>query len=157
MSALLTCYFSVMRYVPDVVRDESMNIGVVLFEPQSHSLFVCPLTRLSQVRKFDPHVDRGWLKEYLTTFQRVCRQVSGKPPTAVGDMGDWTTAVNPLHTLHQQSANVIQFTAPRTVLTENPQAEVKSLYVRYVDPRTAPRKGHAGQAKVCVDTSLFLG
>ncbi len=140
MSELLTCYFSVMRYVPDVVRDESINVGVVLFEPKAHLLLVCPLTGLSHVQRFDPNADRGWFKEYLATFQRVCGQVSGKPPAAAGDMGDWTTAVDPLHTLHQQSANVIQFTAPRTVLTEDPQAEVKSLYVRYVDPRKAPRR-----------------
>jgi hypothetical protein len=140
MSELLTCYFSVMRYVPDVVRDESINVGVVLFEPKAHTLLVCPLTGLSHVQRFDPNADRGWLKEYLTTFQRVCGQVSGKPPAAPGNMDDWTTAVNPLHTLHQQSANVVQFTAPRTVLTEDPQTEVKLLYGRYVAPRKAPRK-----------------
>ena len=140
MSEPLTCYFSVMRYVPDVVRDESINVGVVLFEPKVRLLFMRPLTGLSHVQKFDPNTDREWLKEYLTTFQRVCGRVSGKPPAAAGNMGDWTTAVDPLQTLHQQSANVIQFTAPRTVLTEDPQAEVESLYMRYVEPRKAPRK-----------------
>jgi hypothetical protein len=142
MSELLTCYFSVMRYVPDVVRDESINVGVVLFEPKAHLLFMRPLTGLSHVQKFDPNTDREWLKEYLATFQRVCGRVSGKLPAAAGNVGDWTTAGDPLQTLHQQSANVIQFTAPRTVLTENPQAEVESLYVRYVEPRKAPKKDY---------------
>jgi len=140
MSELLTCFFSVMRYVPDVVRDESINIGVVLFEPKARLLLVHLCTGLSHVQRFDPNANRRWLKEYLATFQRVCGQVSGKPPDAMGAAGDWPTAVDPLHALHQQSANVIQFTAPRTVLTEDPEAEVHGLYLRYVHPRKAPKR-----------------
>src|SRR6266699_273604 len=50
MSEPLTCYFSVMRYVSDVVRDESINVGVVLFEPKVRLLFMRPLTGLSHVQ-----------------------------------------------------------------------------------------------------------
>jgi len=92
------------------------------------------------VQRFDPNADWAWLKEYLATFQKACERVSGKPPAAAGSMGDWTTASDPLQTLHHQSANVIQFTAPRTVLTQSPQAELELLYVRYVHPRRAPKR-----------------
>jgi hypothetical protein len=140
MSERLTCYFSVMRYVPDTVGDESINVGVVLFEPKSRLLLARPLTTFKHVQKFDPNANVRWLKEELASFPKECAKVSGKPPAARGSMGDWTTATDPLLTLHQQFCNSIQFAAPRTVLTDDPQAEIEQLYFRYVYPRKAPKK-----------------
>lgn len=138
MRDMLTCYYSVMRYVPDTVRDESINIGVMIFEPTQRLLFVRTLDDLEHVRNFDFQANVKWLKTYLSSLQRCCEAATGRPVAA--GASDPLFAADPLDALHRASANLIQFTAPRTVLTRDPKAEVEALYTRYVLPRKRQRR-----------------
>ena len=46
----IPCAYQVVRYIPNLVRDEWVNIGVVLFDPASGQL----LRRLLEEHRFRP-------------------------------------------------------------------------------------------------------
>ena len=123
MRERLQCEFSLIRYVPDVVKGEFANIGVVLREAGSDA--VVRFTRdWSRVRCMDAEADIALLESLETEIQERLR--SG---------AEWKPV---LGVLEDTLSNSIQMTEMRGTLAESLPAEMELLLRMHVEPLKAP-------------------
>jgi hypothetical protein len=127
------CEFSLIRYVPDPVKNEFVNIGVVLreqaasSEPQAPGRMELRFTRdWTRVRCVDPQADVAMLEALEAEVRK---------------------AVSPelLRLLGDSLSNVVQITEPKACLAETFQTQLEQLMGLYVEakkqPRVQPRTG----------------
>ena len=125
MSARMQCEFSLIRYVPDVVKGEFANIGVLLREAGRDGTAAVKFTRdWSRVRCIDPDADIALLESLESEVARrlqlgVQMQVNAKPV---------------LETLEDTLSNSVQLTEMRGTLAESFPAEMEQLLRMYVEP-----------------------
>jgi hypothetical protein len=140
MSTNLQCEFSLIRYVPDVVKGEFANIGVVLREAGGGSAEVKFTRDWSRVRCIDPQADTEMLEALES---EIAARLAGGVDVKIN-----TKPV--LETLEDSLSNTVQLTAMRGALAENLAAEMEQLMRMYVEPlRVAPeRKRQSGRAAI---------
>lgn len=138
MTHHLQCEFLLIRYVPDPVKDEFVNIGVVLRDVSRPDVTCPDVTRpdiarpdtqvrftrdWARVRCIDPDADIAMLEAMETEMRQQLLQ-SG-PET------------NPLlKTIEDSFSHQLQMTGPKACLAENMTAEMDQLMRLYVEPRT---------------------
>ncbi len=122
MKERLPCEFFLIRYVPDVVKGEFTNIGVLLREAGRHDGAVVRFTRdWSRVHCMDADADIGLLEGLEAEIAaRVRMEASDlKPVMAV---------------LEDTLSNSLQITPARACLAESVPAELEQLMKMYVEP-----------------------
>lgn len=122
------CRFFLLRYAPNAVRDEFVNIGLVLVAPQAP-----PELRFSKdwsrVRALDPQADT----ELLDAFRKEITAESGSDETRERVLGR----------IEDSFSNVLQISEYKACLTAAPQKEADELARIYLD---APRR-HGSREK----------
>jgi hypothetical protein len=134
MANLKQLDFYVLRYVPYVVREEFVNIGVLLFEPQPDGFGFADVRMTSDWRRatcFDQHIDIEVLQA-LEADIRLRLQHSQ-------DVG------SVLHKLEDSFANGVQISPRKTCLAAEPILELEKLSSIYLkapemEPAAAPTK-----------------
>lgn len=131
MKQRLQCEFSVIRYVPDVVKGEFANIGVVLREPGQRAMV--QFTRdWSRVKCLDADADIELLESLENEIAERLRSETAE-------------TVKPIVKLLEDSlSNSLQMTELRATLAENLPAQMEQLLRMYVEPLKAP----AGKRRV---------
>jgi hypothetical protein len=137
----LQCEFSLIRYVPDVVKGEFANIGVVLREAGREESATVKFTRdWSRVRCIDPDADIELLESLeseiaVRLMAGVELRVNAKPM---------------LETLEDSLSNSVQLTDMRGTLAESLPAEMEQLLRMYVEPLKLPstRKKASGRGAI---------
>jgi hypothetical protein len=134
------CEFSLIRYVPDVVKGEFANIGVVLREAGREAAAVRFTRDWSRVRCLDPGVDVELLESLEAEIAERLRvgvdvRVNAKPMLA---------------TLEDTLSNSVQVTEMRGTLAESLPAEMEQLMRLYVEPMKVPqvRRKTSGRAAI---------
>lgn len=124
MRERLPCEFFLIRYVPDVVKGEFANIGVLLREAGNGERAVVRFTRdWSRVRCLDADADIGLLEALESEIAaRLQTAVSARDPKTV------------LEVLEDTLSNSVQMTEARASLAENFSAELDQLMKMYVEP-----------------------
>lgn len=114
--------FHLVRYVPDPVRNEFVNIGVVLREPGQGGAAVRFTRDWARVRCADPDADVEMLEALEAEMGRrlVEQEETGKPLIQV---------------IEDSFSNLIQVTEAKGCLAENMAAELEQLMRLYVEPR----------------------
>jgi hypothetical protein len=136
----LQCEFSLVRYVPDVVKGEFANIGVLLREAGSANAEVKFTRDWGRVRCLDPNADTEMLESLEAEI--AARLASGV------DVKQNAKPV--LETLEDSLSNTVQLTAMRGTLAENIPAEMEQLMRMYVEPLrvASERKKQSGRAAI---------
>lgn len=138
MSERIPCEFSLIRYVPDVVKDEFTNIGVILREARSETsqdpeagrkaVTQVRFTRdWRRVRCIDPNADTELLESLEEEIASLLiSEATGPAPQ------------KPLiFLLSDTLSNSIQITEPRACLAESFALELEQLMRLYIDPLRA--------------------
>ena len=113
------CEFYLLRYVPNIVRGEFVNIGVLLYDPAEGRLLPPRLLENHRrVRRLHPWADL----DVLTALEKQIE-------TEAAAQSDHLAAY--LERL-QQFSNALEFTEGKAVLTTDPEAELDRLYETYV-------------------------
>ena len=152
MPPRIPCEFSLIRYVPDVVKGEFTNIGVLLraaaenagsdVSARGHvgarSHVVVRFTRdWSRVRCMDPDAD-------LALLESLEAEIAAR----IADPASMTKPI--LQVLEDSFSNSIQVSEPRATLAESIAAELELLMQLYVEPikvkRESRRTGRAAIA-----------
>ena len=87
--------YAVVRIVPQVEREEFLNVGVVLFCARQHFLQMRFQLNEIRLRAFCPQVDITEVKEYLDAFEQICRGSEKGGPIAglsIAERFRWLTA-----------------------------------------------------------------
>jgi hypothetical protein len=139
MQDRIQCEFFLIRYVPDVVKGEFTNIGVVLREaaPSRDVGAVVRFTRdWSRVRCMDADADIGLLES-------LEGEIADRLRLGPAD----TKAVLPL--LEDTLSNSVQITEARASLAENMTAELEQLMRMYVEPlKVKQERKRTGRAAI---------
>jgi hypothetical protein len=137
----LQCEFSLIRYVPDVVKGEFANIGVVLREAGRGETAAVRFTRdWSRVRCMDPDAD-------VELLESLEQEIAGRLQRGV----ELRVNAKPLlETLEDSLSNSVQLTEMRGTLAENMAAEMEQLLRMYVEPLkvAAGRRKASGRAQI---------
>ena len=139
MRERLPCEFFLIRYVPDVVKGEFANIGVVLREAGKDA--VVRFTRdWTRVRCMDAEADIALLESLESEIAERLRagvelKVNAKPMVEL---------------LEDTLSNSVQMTEMRATLAESLPAEMEQLLRMYVEPLKAPsaRRKVSGRAAI---------
>jgi hypothetical protein len=135
MADLRQIEFFVLRYVPDAVKDEFVNIGVMAVEADGGFAEVRFTRDWRRVKCLDPDVD----VEVLEALEREIR----------GRMADVADRELMLQKLEESLSNNVQMSAAKGCLTEDPQKEMEELASLYLESRRrAERREAAGRQRI---------
>jgi hypothetical protein len=125
MTDLKKLEFFLLKYVPNAVKQEFVNLGVVMLESDANGAGFADVrfTRdWRRVRCLDPQVDVEMLEE----LERDIR----------GQLGDTRDREVLLRKLGDSFSNLIQISATKACLTEQPAKEIEMLASLYCDELT---------------------
>jgi hypothetical protein len=136
----IQCEFFLIRYVPDVVKGEFTNIGVLLREAGREDSAVVRFTRdWSRVRCMDADADVGLLEALEGEIAERLR---------VGVV-EKTFTKPVMQVLEDTLSNSIQITEARAALAESLPAEMDQLMRMYVEPlRVKAERRRTGRAAI---------
>jgi len=121
---LKECSFFLVRYVPDLVRDEGLNIGLFLYSPEEKYLGCLFTDDFRRLKRFHPQADMELLRELQQDFEQ---QVDEHEDDLEGYIRE----------MQESFSNLIQVTTPRTCFLGDPQTEIQGLFARYVGPHVS--------------------
>ncbi len=140
VSAERICVYVILRYTPNLVRDEWVNIGVLLFDPASGERrlrLIEDQEEFARVRRLHPAADEGLLRGLRDDLEDRLRDARH-----VAEGGDWQKL---LAKWDDTLSNALQLAPRKGVFAEDLDAELERLYADHVAPqRAASRVGAAG-------------
>ena len=114
------CEFFLLRYVPDAVKDEFVNVGVVLYESAGGWADVRFTKDWKRVRCLDPDAD-------VEILEGMEREIKERILEGEGSQ-EWL-----LKRMEDTFSNVIRLTAAKAVLADSPQEEIARLAEMYLE------------------------
>jgi hypothetical protein len=133
--------YHILRYTSDLVRDEWVNIGVILFDPLTGALrlrLVEEQDEYARIRRLQPSADedvlrgfRDHLEDRFTTFLRNRRSEQG------GTLAVAEELQNLMDNWNNTLSNGLQLAPQKGVYAGDLDAELERLYAEHVAP---PRK-----------------
>lgn len=125
------CEFFLLRYVPDAVRNEFVNVGVVMVEADAGFADIRLTRDWRRARCLDPNVD----VEMLEALEREVR-------ARLADVTDRGLLMNQLQ---ESLSNVVQISTATSCSTDDPHIEIEALASLYLEPKRRGRKREAGE------------
>ncbi|MBS1524754.1 MAG: DUF3037 domain-containing protein [Bacteroidetes bacterium] len=118
--------YAVIRVVPQVEREEFLNVGVILYCPALKFLrCVCSLNE-NRFNAFSTKADIEEIKTHLHAFAEICRGSGNGGPIAKLDLASrfrWLTATR---------STVVQTSKVHPGLCEDPSKTLEKLYLELV-------------------------
>lgn len=121
--------FVVFRYVPNIVRDEAVNIGVFVREVSGDEYDFKFLPRSATVRKLWPDADTNLVKNFERQLKHSKR--SGDDLPGIGNPKDEGFLENARSAFYGN----LQMTRTRGILGEDIESALASIYDSYVAPK----------------------
>lgn len=118
--------YAIIRIVPKVEREEFLNIGVVLYCKKLDFLEARYLVNEQKLRLFCDVLDLAELKNYLHSFEQICKGSKEGGPIAELDMASrfrWLTATR---------STILQTSKVHPGLCEDAQEALERLFKQLV-------------------------
>jgi DUF3037 family protein len=129
------CAYRILRYTPDLVRDEWLNIGVLAFDPQSGERrlrLIEAQEEYNRVRRLHPQADesllRGLRDDLEDRFAAAASSEGG---------GGWQQV---LEKWDNTLSNALQLAPQKGVFASDLDAELERLYADHVALQQAPSR-----------------
>jgi hypothetical protein len=136
MSDAKQCEFLLVRYVPDAVKDEFINIGVVVLSDAEGFADLRFTRDWRRVRCLDPAADLEMLQAVETELRERLR-AGGADRQRI------------LHLLSDSFANAVQVSSPKALLTDAPEQELSRLAELYLESaRHGSKRDRSGRAYI---------
>ncbi|MHB8502117.1 MAG: DUF3037 domain-containing protein [Candidatus Acidiferrales bacterium] len=143
------CAYRILRYTPNLVRDEWVNIGVLLFDPQSGERrlrLIEDQEEYTRVRRLHPEADETLLRALRDDLEdrfESARGSQGHGPNGGGSDGSGLQEL--LRKWDDTLSNALQLAPQKGVLSNDLDAELERLYGDHVAvPRLPSRVGAPG-------------
>jgi hypothetical protein len=154
MTDLRQCEFFVLRYVPDVVKGEFVNIGVVLLETgEGEAAFTdVRVTRdWRRVRCIDPDVDIGLLE---TLEQDLRSKLKSHVPEIINYKAPMSLREWLLDQIETSWAGTLQMAPVMGVLTESPKVEIGVLAKAYLESQARGKQERASRGRMAIYNAM---
>jgi hypothetical protein len=126
----LPCGYQVVRYMPNLLRDEWINIGIVLFDSESGRVLrrlMDEEAQFARVRRLHPQADENLLR-------RLPEEIEAQFAAANGD------GMRQVARLNDTLADTVQLGPQHGLFAEDLVAELDRLYQIHVEPPRAERR-----------------
>lgn len=126
MQDKVTFEYAIIRIVPKVEREEFFNVGVILFSKRKKFLGIKYHINTDKLKALAPELDIAVLNDYLNAWKLICdgKSSGGKIGTfEISDRFRWLAACR---------STIIQSSKTHPGLCENPDAELKDMFEKYV-------------------------
>ncbi len=133
------CAYRVLRYTPNLVRDEWVNIGVLLFDPQTGERRLRMIeeeNEFRRVRRLHPGADELLLRAIRDDLED--RFQSASVDGGKGQAGNWQQF---LGKWDETLSNALQLAPQKGVFASDLDAELERLYGDHVAPQRACGSG----------------
>jgi DUF3037 family protein len=125
----LACRYRILRYVPNLVRDEWVNVGVLLEQMAEGGAvqtrvalrFIEENAEFARVRRIHPEIDEDLLRSLPAEMEKGFRGATADVAAYLGK-------------LDQTLSNILQFGPGKLVMTDDFHAELDRLYTDQVSP-----------------------
>ena len=128
--------YRILRYTPNLVRDEWLNIGVLLFAPETGERrlkLIEEQDELNRVRRLHPQADESLLLRLRDDLEDRFQSANGK-----GQNGsDWQAL---LAKWDETLSNALQLSPQKGTLAQDLDLELERLYGDHVAMRRAPSR-----------------
>ena len=128
------CEFFILRYVPDLVKDEFINIGVVLSESETNFADVRFTTDWSRARCLNAEADTEMLEAVHSDLRKLLAEGGASRERIFKVITD-------------SFSNTIQLSPVKACLTQSPQAEIEQLAKFYLESSRRKRAARARGAR----------
>jgi hypothetical protein len=148
----MQCEFYLIRYVPDAVKNEFVNIGVMLREARGTG--AAPLLRFTRdwarVRCVDPEADTAMLEALeLELRVRLAEGTQTAAESGVWPAGPVAESKPVMEVIEDSFSNLLQVTEAKGCLAESLPAEMENLMRVYVEPqKRATVRRQSGRARI---------
>ena len=139
--------YRILRYMPNLVRDEWVNIGVLLFAPETGERrlrLIEEQDEFNRVRRLHPQADEALLRRLRDDLEDRFQFVSGKG----GNGSDWQAE---LAKWDDTLSNALQLAPQKGTLAQDLDAELERLYHGHVALQRPPSRlgapGSRGQMR----------
>jgi hypothetical protein len=128
---LHSCAFHIIRYMPNLIRDEWLNVGVVIHDPVENRFrvrIIDEAPEFARLRRLHPATDEGLLRSLASLLDSTLAEHSDA-------LAAWIAK------LDQTLSNALQFSPQKGVLASDIDSELERLYHDHVEPprvRAAP-------------------
>jgi len=135
------CVYRILRYTPNLVRDEWVNIGVLVFDPQ---------TGERRLRMIEEEEEYGRVRRLHSAadellLRAIRDDLEDRFQSAGGTNGDSRNWLQLLAKWDNTLSNALQLAPQKGVIATDLDAELERLYADHVAPqRTASRVGAPG-------------
>src|ERR1700741_3412929 len=122
------CAYRILRYTPNLVRDEWVNIGVLLFNPgtgERRLRLIEESEEFNRVRRLHPQADEALLRRLRDDLEDRFQSINGKN----GDGREWQAL---LAKWDDMLSNTLQLAQQKGTLAEDLDAELERLYSDHV-------------------------
>lgn len=138
-----TLQFRIVRYTPNLIRDEWANIGVILEEPAGSrraARIIEDSAEIARVRRLHPNADEAVLRGLPLEFESAMRGVPS----------DLTRYIQTKETL----STALQLSGAKSTWAEDFDAELDRLYREYVAPPPRVRGGLIESARAWIKARM---
>jgi hypothetical protein len=147
------CAYRVLRYTPNLVRDEWVNIGVLVFDAQTGERRLRMIEEpeeYARVRRLHPQADESLLRalrdDLESRFASATQLFRGNGAGEGNPRSDWMKL---LGKWDETLSNALQLAPQKGVYADDLDVETERLYADHVAPqRAAARVGAAGSRGV---------
>lgn len=132
------CAYRILRYTPNLVRDEWVNIGILLFDPgtgERRLRLIEEQDEYNRVRRLHPQADETLLRALRDDLED--RFQSQAANGSKGGSGNWQQL---LAKWDNTLSNALQLAPQKGVITADLDAELERLYSDHVAPQRAPSR-----------------
>jgi len=135
------CAYRILRYTPNLVRDEWVNIGVLLLDPgtgERRLRLIEEQDEYNRVRRLHPQADEALLRALRDDLEDRFRSVSIDGSN--GGTANWQRL---LGKWDDTLSNALQLAPQKGVLAADLDAELERLYADHVGLQRAPSRAGA--------------
>lgn len=141
---MATFRYRVVRYMPNLIRDEWINVGVLLEEtsgPRRSTRFIEEPSEIARLQRLHPEADERILHALPVTFDEILHMPQ-------------TNGAESIAKLEQTLSNILQFSPVKALLGEDFDAELERLYREQVAPPSRTRTGIVESARGWIKARL---
>jgi hypothetical protein len=128
--------YRILRYTPNLIRDEWVNIGVLLFVPETGERrlrLIEEQSEFNRVRRLHPQADEPLLRRLRDDLEDRFQSVNGQ----AGNGHDWQAV---LTKWDDTLSNALQLAPQKGTLAEDLDAELERLYSDHVALQRGPSR-----------------
>ncbi|GAA0422190.1 DUF3037 domain-containing protein [Cocleimonas flava] len=137
----IACQYAIVRFTPFIETGEFANIGIVLISPKLRFFgFNLASKRYGRITQFFKEINTSVYKNTINNLKDELERVSFSLESNPLANNDIDYPINLFHELTRNRETIIKFSKIRTVLTDNPEKELKKLFEYYVERNFITKK-----------------